>query len=225
MTNKRLPALAGTVIASVLLAGCGSGSGTAAGGTGSAGSSGGSPGTVAGSGSPTDGGGSPGSATASPAVPGMPGLARCLTAGLKITLDTGAGGGAAGSTYLPVDFTNESAAACGMYGFPGVSFVTAPGTAGRQVGTAAQRNGSFDSVGVKLEPGGVAHAWLQVAQAANYPAAVCHAMPVQWLRVYPPDDRTAGYASGQFDACQGPGAPVLTVMPVRSGKGQQGTVP
>jgi hypothetical protein len=41
---------------------------------------------------------------------------------------------------------------------------------------------------VKLVAGGVAHAWLQVAEAGNYPAATCQPVTAHWLRVYAPGE-------------------------------------
>ena len=48
-------------------------------------------------------------------------------------------GGAAGSTYLPVGFTNTSSSPCGLYGYPGMSFVTAGDSSGSQIGRASCR--------------------------------------------------------------------------------------
>ena len=109
------------------------------------------------------------SSTALPAsaAPGLNGLAACQSASLQVTVDTSQAGTAAGSTYLPVDFTNTSSSACGMYGYPGVSFVTAGSDAGTQVGAAAQENPAFGKLTVRLAPGGMAHAWLQVASAGS----------------------------------------------------------
>ena len=71
----------------------------------------------------------------------------------------------------------------------------------------------------------MAHAWLQVAEAGNYPAATCQPVKAHWLRVYAPAERPAVYVSHAFDACASDSAPLLTVMPVRSGRGIQGTTP
>jgi hypothetical protein len=131
----------------------------------------------------------------------------------------------AGSTYYPLDFTNTSATACEMYGYPGVSFVTAGLSAGQQVGPAAQRAQGFAKVAVQLAPGGTAHAWLKVAVAADYPASSCHPVTVRWLRIYPPGDTAAGYAGHTFSACSSAGAPLLTVLPVRAGLGSQNVTP
>lgn len=158
-------------------------------------------------------------------VPGMNGLAICQPAALKVTVDTTQASGAAGSTYYPVNFTNTAKTACGMYGYPGVSFVTAGNRTGSQIGAAAQRNPAVGDLAVRLAPGGMAHAWLQVAQAANYPASSCQPQTAQWLRVYPPGDTVASYVSRSFTACASASAPLLTVMPVRPGQGVQGATP
>jgi hypothetical protein len=158
-------------------------------------------------------------------VPGLPGLAICPAASLRATVDTSQTDGAAGSTYYPVDFINVSDTPCGMYGFPGMSFVTAGGGSGQQIGAAAQRNPAFGDLAVRLTAGGVAHAWLQVAQAANYPASACQPVTAHWLRIFPPGDTGAVYVGQAFPACADSSAQLLTVTPVRSGNGKQGVTP
>jgi hypothetical protein len=154
-----------------------------------------------------------------------PGLAACAGSSLRITVDASQANGAAGSDYYPLDFTNTSAATCQMYGFPGVSFVTSGDATGKQIGAAALRAGAFTKVAVQLAPGGTAHAWLKVAVAANYPASKCNPVTAHWLRVYPPGSTVAGYVSDTFNACSYAIAPLLTVLPVRSGKGVNGVTP
>ena len=149
----------------------------------------------------------------------------CRSASLQITVNASQAGGAAGSTYYPVDFTNTSSSPCGLYGYPGVSFVTAGSSTGRQIGAAAQENPGFGKVTVRLAAGGVAHAWLQVAEAGNYPAATCQPVTAHWLRVFAPGETEALYVNHAFDACSSASAPLLTVMPVRAGQGVQGTTP
>ena len=156
---------------------------------------------------------------------GADGPAACRSASLQVTVNASQAGGAAGSTYYPVDFTNTSSAPCGLYGYPGVSFVTADSGAGRQIGAAAQENPGLPKVAVRLAAGGVAHAWLQVAEAGNYPAATCQPVTAHWLRVFAPGETEALYVNHAFNACSSASAPLLTVMPVRSGQGVQGTTP
>jgi len=170
------------------------------------------------------GAGSSRSATPS-TVPGLAGLTVCQSAALKVTVDTGQAGGAAGSAYYPVNFTNTSGAPCGLYGYPGMSFVTADGNAAQQIGAAAQKDPAFGGLSVRLPANGVAHAWLQIAQAANYPASACQPMTAHWLRVFPPGDTAPSYVGVSFSACDSASAPLLTVTPVRSGQGVRGVTP
>lgn len=156
---------------------------------------------------------------------GTAGLTACGASSLRVAVETGQAGGAAGSTYVPVTFTNTSSSACGMYGFPGVSFVSADDSAGHQIGAAAQENPQFAKQSVKLPAGGVAHAWLQVTEAGNYPASSCQPITAHWLRVFAPGQTAAIYVSHSFDACSSSSAPLLTVMPVRAGQGKQGITP
>jgi Protein of unknown function (DUF4232) len=153
------------------------------------------------------------------------GLAICKTASLKLTVDNSQAGGAAGSTYFPVDFTNTTSAACAMTGYPGVSFVSAANGTGRQIGAAAQRDPEFGAVAVRLQPGGDSHAWLQVSEAGNYPDATCHQVTAHGLRVYPPDETAAAYLAQDFPACSAASVTQLTIMPVRTGKGKEGSTP
>jgi len=164
-------------------------------------------------------------ASAPSSAPAAGGVAVCQSASLAITVNDGQASGAAGSTYYPLDFTNTSSAPCQMYGFPGVSFVTAATGTGLQIGAAAQRSQAFAKVAVGLAPGGTAHAWLKVAVAGNYPATSCHPVTAHWLRIYPPGETAAGYLGHTFDACSSASAPLLTVLPVRSGQGLADSVP
>jgi hypothetical protein len=165
-----------------------------------------------------------GSPAASP-VSSASGLAVCQSSSLHVTVNAAAAGAAAGSTYIPVDFTNTSGSACGMYGYPGVSFVTAGSGAGTQVGAAAQENPAYGKLAVRLAPGGVAHAWLQVGTAGDFPAHACKPQTVGWLKVFPPDQTVAVYVSHSFDACAAMGTPLLFVEPVRTGQGVRGVQP
>ncbi len=213
--GRHVVSLAVTAAAAAgLLAGCASASthqaGTAPAGGATPGKTSAAGGTAAGTG---------------PAASGTAGLALCQPSSLQVTVNASQAGGAAGSTYLPVDFTNTSSSPCGLYGYPGMSFVTAGDGSGSQIGAAAQQNPSFGKVPVRLAAGGAAHAWLQVTEAGNYPSATCQPVTAHWLRVYAPGETRALYVSHAFDACSSDSAPLLTVMPVRSGQGVQGTTP
>jgi Domain of unknown function (DUF4232) len=216
--GRRAAWLAVAAAATGLLAGCASSSSPQAGGTPAAGKA------------TSKAQGSGATAAASPAgtgatVPGLGGLALCQPASLQVTVNASQAGAAAGSTYIPVDFTNTASSACGLYGYPGMSFVTSGDGAGRQIGAAAQQNPGFGKVPVRLAAGGVAHAWLQVTQAASYPSATCQPVTAHWLRIYAPGETEALYLNHSFSACSSASVQLLTVMPVRPGQGVQGSTP
>jgi hypothetical protein len=151
------------------------------------------------------------------------GLAACDTANLQVSLKSNSGGGAAGSTYVPIQFTNTAGAACALYGYPGVSFVT--GQNGSQVGAPARRSGSFANVTVSVAAHATAHAWLQVAEAGNYPASSCHPVSTHFLKVYPPGNTAPAYVSFSSQTCSSAKVVTMTIDPVRTGVAEQGQLP
>lgn len=151
-------------------------------------------------------------------------MGGCRTSQLAITVDKRQASAAAGSVYYPINFTNTGAAACTLFGYPGVSFVT--GRSGSEIGAPATRNHGVPSVTVTLQPGGHAHASLQVVDAGNYSASYCHPVTAHLLRVYPPNQTAAGYAPFTVRVCSAKlpkklGSP-LVIDPARAGKGKRG---
>ena len=149
-----------------------------------------------------------------PSVTGRPGVAGCATAGLKIKVDTSQGGAAAGSTYVPINFTNTTSSTCTMFGYPGVSFVS--GVPGSQIGRPAKRNPAVQASTVTLAPGAVAHATLQVAEAGNYDPSLCKPVTAHWLKIYPPNQTGPAYVSFTAQACSKP-KQILSVQAVQPG--------
>ncbi len=148
--------------------------------------------------------------TASPAAGGPP---ACATSALRGSL--GQGNGAAGSVYYPITFTNASATACSLYGFPGVSFVSSP--SGGQIGAAAEEDAAYPRRLVVLRPGASASALLQVTQAADYPPSRCHPVTTRWLRVFPPNQYAPLYLRLPSQACARTAVHTLFVQVVRTG--------
>ena len=167
-------------------------------------------------------GGSPANAPTSKSS-NATGLAACSTANLSVGLKSNTGGGAAGSQYVPIQFTNTSGAACALYGYPGVSFVT--GQNGSQIGAPAKRSGSFAKVSVTVAAHGTAHAWLQIAEAGNYPASSCHPVAAKFLKVYPPGNTAPAYVSFSGQTCSSAKVATMTIDPVRTGTAQEGQLP
>ena len=159
-------------------------------------------------------GGTPVSVSPPTATATSSGPAPCATSALKVTVTTSAGGAAAGSTYYPIQFVNTSAASCTLYGYPGVSFVTAQG--GSQIGPAATRNPAMPKALVTLAPGQTVHAELQVADAENYPPADCGLVTAHWLKIYPPNQTAPVYVSFSAQTCS-KAKQILTVQTVQTG--------
>jgi hypothetical protein len=202
-----LIAAAGTACAATLVAGCGTSAGSTPGGATSTPSSG----TVAPD-STAAASTSPSAPATSPAQAAGP--APCATSALKVAVPTSRGNAAAGSSFYPVQFTNSSGSPCTLYGYPGVSFVTAVG--GSQIGAAATRNAAVPRTVLTLTPGQTVHAELQVADAQNYPAAACGLVTAHWLKVYPPN-QTAPLYVGFTSATCSKNKVILSVQAVQSG--------
>lgn len=157
--------------------------------------------------------------TPAPAASSSATSSACATSALHASL--GQGGGAAGSAFYPIVFTNVSGSGCTLFGYPGVSFVTKAG--GTLIGKAARRNPTFASHLVTIAPGGTAHAQLQVVNAMNFPATECGLVTAHVLRVYPPGQFAALYIPLTAPACSAKSNAVriLAVQTVQPGSGGQ----
>ena len=123
-----------------------------------------------------------------------------------------------------MNFTDPSDTPYGLYGYPGMSFVTAAGITGHQIGATAQRNPAFGKLPIRLPAGG--RACVAAGRTGrNYPASACQPVTAHWLRVFPPGDAAASYVDVSLSACASASAPLLTVTPVRSGYGVRGATP
>jgi hypothetical protein len=203
--------LAGGALAAAMLAGCaglssgqavGSGTNTPVLGT-SAASTSSAPTTRA----------SGGGATTRPSTPAQ--TPECKATDLTLTL--GPASGAAGHFYQALDFTNKSAHACVLVGFPGVSYVG--NGSGQQVGQPAQRDGQIGPQ-LTLQPGKVASAIVARTDVSVFDAAACQPTPVDGLRVYPPDETASMFVSLSGTGCAGnPPSPQLLVQTVKPGAG------
>jgi hypothetical protein len=217
-TRACLAVLAGAL--AVLATGCGSSSGSGgSSSSASTGSSGPQASTSPATSSATSSATAPASASAVPATssqatsPHAAGPAPCATTDLQVKL--GASSGAAGSVYQPIDFTNTGAAACTLYGYPGVSLATTHPPS--QIGAAAARNPSPPPKQVTLASGAVAHAVVQVTFAGNYPASTCGPTPASALLVYPPNQKTPVSLPYRSTGCSSTKITILHVNVVQPG--------
>ncbi len=151
------------------------------------------------------------------------GAAPCAASALRIRLDTSAAGVAAGTSLVPLDFTNTTSASCALAGYPTVSF--AASQAGGQVGEPGAADRTAAPERLLLAPGESAHVWLRLASAENFPATQCGPVTVAGFRVWLP-----GWAAGSFVACSAlicakviHGSQILTIEPFSPGLARRGT--
>jgi Protein of unknown function (DUF4232) len=151
------------------------------------------------------------STSLSPAVTGTP---ACATSGLQLSL--GISQGYAGGVYVAIVFTNTSGATCTLYGYPGVSLVSAPPYT--QLGLAAKRSSTTPVKLITLAPGATANALLQIVDALNYPLASCGPAQATALKVYPPNQTAPVYLANASEACAQP-VQTLFISAVQAGSG------
>lgn len=168
----------------------------------------------------------PGTGSGSPAA-SVSGTAAssCSVTVVKISIDNAAAGVAAGSSYVPLEFANTSASPCALPSYPGVTF--ASGADGPAIGSPAVHQDTTAAQTVVLAPGQLAHSWLQIVAAANYPAASCDPVTAQGLLISLTSSAPASFVADPVPACAQPpsGSAILSVFPVRAGEPQRGIVP
>ena len=153
-------------------------------------------------------------APASSLSPAATGPAPCATSGLNVTL--GASNGAAGSVFQTIVFTNTSGATCTLFGYPGVSLVSAPPYT--QIGLAAQRSSTTPVTTVTLASGATASAVLRVVDALNFGSATCGPTKAAFLRIYPPNQTAPVYLADTSQVCAQP-VQTLFISAVQAGSG------
>ena len=142
------------------------------------------------------------------------GVSRCVAGQLRAGIESA--DGTAGHQGFTLVFVNESAQACTMYGYPGVSFVV--GDSGAQVNDPAVRAAGVAAVVVTLAPYRTARASLRLVQVGNYDEATCKPVQVAGFRVYPPDDTSALFVASTQRACSTKGMGVPEIYPVQLGQ-------
>ena len=151
--------------------------------------------------------------TATPASPpASSGPQPCATTNLKLAV--GQPNGAAGTIFYPRDFTNTASAACTMYGYPGVAFVSSPG--GSVIGAPASRRSPPVPALITVAPGATAHATLAVSDVVIGNNCV-HKVQVKWVHVYPPDQFSALFAGLNRQGCADKSLVTMGVTAVTSG--------
>jgi hypothetical protein len=124
--------------------------------------------------------------------------------------------GYAGGVYETIVFTNTSGATCTLYGYPGVSLVSAPPYT--QIGLAAKRAGTTPVKLITLATGASANALLQVVDALNFGSATCSPTKAAFLRVFPPNQTVPVYLADTSEICAQP-VQTLFISAVQVGSG------
>lgn len=123
---------------------------------------------------------------------------KCSAANLGVWVAADQSQGAAGTLYMPIEFTNLTHHACTLYGFPGVSALSA---SGRQLGSSATWEKFHKPSLVRLAPGATAYALLAYSNAVTGSCPAGSKRLAAELRVYPPDRFGADHAYWPFTAC------------------------
>jgi hypothetical protein len=137
----------------------------------------------------------------------------CSSSGLVIWAGEEPGGGAAGSVYYRIEFTNLSGSSCTIAGYPKVSAVDLHG---KRIGAAATVEPAKEAPSVKLAPGATATATLRIVEALNFPTGRCKPTTAAGLRITVPGGTGAKVAPLAFETCAKSGSKTLSVGPVTS---------
>jgi hypothetical protein len=126
------------------------------------------------------------------------GTPKCIMSAGRAWVAADQGGGAEGTIFYPLEFTNRSGQTCSLYGFPGVS---ATDSNGLRLGSPARWDHPAQPRVVTLAPGATAHSVLAYSDVAvaNCPSAGVRAAFA--LRIYPPDQFQPTHAFWDLDAC------------------------
>jgi Protein of unknown function (DUF4232) len=113
-----------------------------------------------------------------------PSTTGCASSALAVTV--GSPNGSAGSVHYLITFRNTSSSSCTLYGYPGVSFLTAGGTL---IGSPAQRQVGATPATVTLPAGGSAYSSVGVTDP-GIPPCSSSATAAQ-VSIYPPGETHA----------------------------------
>ena len=191
-----LSATAAALICAAAVAGCASSSSTSA-----AGSSPGAASSTTAAPTPSISVSTPAAAPSVTMTPPATAPPACPTSGLQVKL--GQSSGYAGGVYVPIDFTNASSSPCTLYGYPGVSLVTAAPSY-TQIGLAAERDTTTPVKLVTLAPGATATALLQIVDALNFTPSTCSPTQAADIKVYPPNQTAPVYLPNTSQGCAKP---------------------
>ena len=137
----------------------------------------------------------------------------CTAANTQIWLGDGEGGGTAGKTYYPLEFSNVGHKACTLYGYPGVSAVS---DTGHQVGLPATHDPSTVAT-ITIKAGGTAHDHIAIV---DWGAVCATGAAASGLKIYAPGQTQAKQIEFAFTTCAAKST--LIAGPIDAGVGVPG---
>lgn len=127
-----------------------------------------------------------------------------------------------GGTYYTLEFTNVSARACSLYGYPEVSAYASAGAGGTQLGSVAAHDPLVRPQPVTLAPGQTAHSVLRVASTGMFQPTACVQVTAPELRVMLPDQVRPVFVPIHLWACSKKGPEFLSVEAIQPRPGVPG---
>ena len=127
-----------------------------------------------------------------------------------------------GGTYYTLEFTNVSARACRLYGYPDVSAYAGDQARGTQIGSAAARDTSVRPQPVMLAPGQTAHSVLRVTSAETFQPTACVQVTAPELRVTLPDQVRPAFVPIHLPVCSRKGPEFMSVQAIQPRPGIPG---
>ncbi len=127
-----------------------------------------------------------------------------------------------GGTYYTLEFTNVSARACRLYGYPDVSAYAGDQARGTQIGSAAARDTSIRPQPVMLAPGQTAHSVLRVTSSGTFQPTACVQVTAPELRVTLPDQVRPAFVPIRLPVCSRKGPEFMSVQAIQPRPGIPG---
>ncbi|MDO4917634.1 MAG: DUF4232 domain-containing protein [Rothia sp. (in: high G+C Gram-positive bacteria)] len=150
-----------------------------------------------------------------PAVAEPAQTATCDYGQVHLSADVAPGGGAAGSRYLNLTFTNTGDSACSLSGYPSVNYVDGEGN---QIGAGARQAAEWTSSPKVIQPGESAHATLRETRASLY-GATCQPTQSAGYRVSIPGTSSSLILNFPAEACSSSSISQLSVGQVGANVG------
>lgn len=143
-----------------------------------------------------------------PAEPTHGETQACDYGQIHISANVAPGGGAAGSRYLTLTYTNSGNTTCSLSGYPSVNYVD---DQGNQIGASARQAAEWTSSGKVLNAGESASATLRETRAGLYDATGCQPTTASGYRVSIPGTSSSLIIHYPAEACSNTAAPQLSV--------------